>query len=183
MVAELDLYTSIPAVIGSLLAKRRMDQALSQTDAADILDISTSSWSRIENGETSMTMDQLFAICRALELKPSAFFALVEDKIALLEEKGITVNPHKLKAKKMIKLAQSNSPKKKSSTAIMEVTGMGLWPFIGSVIFVAVPLAAGAVAVTSNSKKKRATKEKKVDEAQTEKPSPTPSKTADDVKK
>lgn len=155
MPTELDLHTSIPAVIGSLLAKRRIERDLSQSDAAHFLDISNSSWSRIENGETSMTIDQLFSICKGLELKPSAFLTLVEDKIAVLESKDVVVHSHKFKTKKMAKLMESKnkgSKGKGSVATIMEVTGMGLWPLIGSVIFVAVPLAA---AMHGSTKKKR----------------------------
>jgi len=151
MSVELDLHTSIPAVIGSLIAKRRIERDLSQTDAAHFLDIGTSSWSRIENGETSMTIDQLFAVCKGLDLKPSGFFMLVEDKIALLESKGVVVHPYKLKAKKKAKTADS-AKKKGSVAAVMEVTGMGLWPLIGSVIFV-----AGAGAILGSTKRKRPT--------------------------
>lgn len=153
MPTELDLHTSIPAIIGSLLAKRRLERDLSQSDAAHFLDISNSSWSRIENGETSMTIDQLFSICKGLELKPSAFLTLVEDKIAVLESKDVVVHSHKLKAKKMAKLLESKSKGSKGKggvATIMEVTGMGLWPLIGSVIFV-----AGAVAIQGSTKKKR----------------------------
>ena len=149
MPTELDLHTSIPAIIGSLIAKRRIERDLSQTDAAHFLDIGTSSWSRIENGETSMTLDQLFAMCKGLDLKPSAFFILVEDKIALLESKGVVVHAHKLKNKKKEKLIDA-AKKKGSIVSVLEVTGMGLWPLIGSVIFV-----AGAVAIQGSSKKKR----------------------------
>jgi transcriptional regulator with XRE-family HTH domain len=154
MSAELDLHTSIPAVIGSLIAKRRIERDLSQTDAAHFLDIGTSSWSRIESGETSMTIDQLFAICKGLDLKPSGFFILVEDKIALLESKGVIVHAHKLKAKKKHKIAAA--AKKKGTVAVaMEVTGMGLWPLIGSVIFV-----AGAGALLGSGKRKRTGEDK-----------------------
>ncbi len=149
MPTELDLHTSIPAIIGSLIAKRRIERDLSQTDAAHFLDIGTSSWSRIENGETSMTLDQLFAICKGLDLKPSAFLTLVEEKIAVLESKDIVVHAHKLKNKKKAKLVDA-AKKKGSVVSVLEVTGMGLWPLIGSVIFV-----AGAVAIQGANKKKR----------------------------
>ncbi len=139
MTAELDLYTSTPALIGALLAKRRIDRDLSQTEAAHFLDIGNSSWSRIENGESSLTIEQLFAICAGMDLKASHFLALVEDKRELLVRKGVVVSLHKLSKKKQVKLADALKGKSgkdsKGSAFVMEVTGTGLWPLIGNVVF------------------------------------------------
>ncbi|AXI03622.1 helix-turn-helix domain-containing protein [Aquirhabdus parva] len=149
MTAELDLYTSVPALIGSLLAKRRIERDLSQTEAAHFLDIGNSSWSRIENGESSLTIEQLFSICHGMDLKPSGFLALVEEKRDLLARKGVVVSLHKLSKKKQVKLADAlkgKSGKDSKGTFVMEVTGTGLWPLIGNVIFESAGLITDEIA-------------------------------------
>lgn len=84
--------TTYPAVVGAFLAASRKEKGLSQSDLAEAVGLTVSTWSRIESGESALTIEQLAQAAQTLNLEPSALLRAVEDKIAELSSKGITTN-------------------------------------------------------------------------------------------
>ena len=81
-------YSELVArIVGQLRTARGFDQK----QFADALGVSTSTWSRAENGQTGLSLDQLAGAARALNLKPAQIFAYADHAKAQLESKGVTV--------------------------------------------------------------------------------------------
>lgn len=81
-----------PALVGAVLQARRKELGLSQTQIADEAGLNVSTWSRIENGESALTIEQLAAVAARLELAPSTILRSVEEKVAALRDRGIEVS-------------------------------------------------------------------------------------------
>lgn len=86
-----EVITSYPAVLGAILQFYRKKQSLSQGDIARGAGVNTSTWSRIENGETAMTVEQLVAAAAVLSTTPSDLLQEVQDKIIALRAQGVEV--------------------------------------------------------------------------------------------
>jgi transcriptional regulator with XRE-family HTH domain len=82
---------SIQSVIGAVLAAQRKVLKRSQSEVAEAVGVTASTWSRIETGESAMTVEQLALAAQALELLPSAVLQAAEQKAAELMRKGIVV--------------------------------------------------------------------------------------------
>ena len=65
---------------------------MSQSDLADAVGLTISTWSRIESGESALTIEQLAQAAQALNLEPSGLLRAVEEKIAELSSKGIATS-------------------------------------------------------------------------------------------
>lgn len=79
------------AVLGKVLAEIRKAKNMNQKDVADAVGIGVSTWSKIENGESSISVEQLRAAATCLGTTPSKVLALMEDATEKLPEKGIMV--------------------------------------------------------------------------------------------
>ena len=82
-----------PAVVGAILVARRKSRNQSQAEVAKAVGLSVSTWSRIENGESALTIEQLALAAEVLDLRPSAVLAAAEEKIAALSLRGVGVSP------------------------------------------------------------------------------------------
>ena len=60
--------------LGKNIAKYRKEKKLSQDALADILDISREHLAKIETSKRGISIHLLFALCDALEIKPSQLF-------------------------------------------------------------------------------------------------------------
>ncbi|MFR1672975.1 MAG: helix-turn-helix domain-containing protein [Candidatus Gastranaerophilaceae bacterium] len=59
---------------GKRLKSLRLDKALTQLELAEILDMSPNFIGMIERGERNTTVENVFKIARALNIKPSNLF-------------------------------------------------------------------------------------------------------------
>lgn len=84
---------SYPAVVGAILVARRKELGLPQAQVAEAVGLAISTWSRIENGESALTIEQLALVACALKLSPSEVLAAAEAKMAALLEKGVSISP------------------------------------------------------------------------------------------
>jgi transcriptional regulator with XRE-family HTH domain len=57
------------------LRKARVKKKLSQENLADYLGMTQSSYAKIEKGQTHLTLNNLFKICKCLEIDPSDLFS------------------------------------------------------------------------------------------------------------
>jgi len=83
--------TTYNAVVGRLLASYRETQGLEQAELAERLHMSQPSWSRIERGETNVTMEVLAKAALALNTSPGEIVDKTEQAKQGLEKLGIEV--------------------------------------------------------------------------------------------
>lgn len=80
-----------PVLMGQVIQAHRRQRGLQQTNLAGAIGLSPSAYSRIESGDTSMTLSQLRATARALGVRPSTLCAEVEGYVQELERSGVSV--------------------------------------------------------------------------------------------
>lgn len=90
---KIEPATTYGAIVGSILERERSALKLTQSDVADAVGIGTSTWSRIEKGESSLSVDQLKLAASKLGLKPGKILDKAEEAEITLESRGITVFP------------------------------------------------------------------------------------------
>jgi len=83
--------TTYGAVVGRILANRREYLGLEQMDIAKKLGISQPSWSRIERGETALTLEALARVAMALGMTSTQILDEAESAKTGLDEMGIEV--------------------------------------------------------------------------------------------
>lgn len=82
--------TSFTAILGSVISNLRKKQGVGQDALARKLNITASTLSRMENGESSITVDQLYALSSALEIKPHQIIQAAEKFEEALRQAGIS---------------------------------------------------------------------------------------------
>lgn len=85
------VVTSYPAILGAMLQAKRKALGLSQTDVATAAGVNTSTWSRIENGESAMTVEQLVSAAVVFESTPGRLLDDVQTRVQQLKEMGVEV--------------------------------------------------------------------------------------------
>jgi len=70
-----------PLIVGEVLADFRHKKGLSQEVASGLADIGRSHLSAIERGERKPTLETLYRICTALNVKMSDVILAIEEKI------------------------------------------------------------------------------------------------------
>ena len=83
--------TTYRAVIGGILARLRLDLAMSQEDVAKAVGVSVPTWSRIEKGENPLTTEQLRRAALKLGMTGSTVLKLEEDAVSEFASKGIDI--------------------------------------------------------------------------------------------
>lgn len=80
-------------ILGAVVNILRSDsgRAITQAEIAEQLGITVSTWSRIERGESPLTLEQLLMVASFLGLPLSSLFKFVEEKVDELAKKGIQV--------------------------------------------------------------------------------------------
>ncbi|MGI9345013.1 MAG: helix-turn-helix domain-containing protein [Gammaproteobacteria bacterium] len=90
--------TSYPAVLGSVLARQRKQRGWDQKTLAERLEVSISTWSRIENGESNLSIPQLQKVADILSAKGATITSqdILEETdraVKALEKEGVVVHP------------------------------------------------------------------------------------------
>ncbi|ENV17809.1 helix-turn-helix domain-containing protein [Acinetobacter guillouiae] len=100
MVRELNynFSTTVSHVTGALLHCLREFKGITQTSLAESTGMSTSGLSKLEKGETNISIEQIFIFGQQFGLKSSEFMVLLEESIELINKKGIFVANTKSKA-------------------------------------------------------------------------------------
>ena len=86
---------SYPAVVGAILLAKRKEVGLSQVEMADAVGLNVSTWSRVENGDSAMTIEQLVSAATALNVLPSSVLKEAEVKLEELMTKGIAAGANR----------------------------------------------------------------------------------------
>ncbi len=86
--------TSYPAIVGKIIENRRKAKNLRQAELAEKLGVTQSSWSRIERGQSGLSMEQLLKVSDILGTSPHEILADADYAKAGLESQGIRVHPN-----------------------------------------------------------------------------------------
>src|SRR5688500_3186985 len=60
--------TTYPAIVGRVLAELRKERGLNQEDVAESVGVGQAAWSKIERGDSALTVGQLFAASERMDL-------------------------------------------------------------------------------------------------------------------
>lgn len=88
--------TSYPAVIGSILVKLRDTSNLKQGNLAEAVGVTQATWSRIENGSSALTVEQLSLAASRLGIAPNEILKLADEATTNLQAQGVTVEPSRI---------------------------------------------------------------------------------------
>lgn len=85
------MATTSNAVLGHLLALIRRKRGLTQAQVAEGLGLAGSTWSRVEKGETPITVEQLRAVATKLNVSATVVLGLAEQAENALRRSGFVV--------------------------------------------------------------------------------------------
>ncbi len=91
MTENLRPETTYSAIVGRVLAMQRQKCQLEQANLASALGITQSTWSRIESGESALTVEQLGLAAGALGTSPAEILRSVDHAVAGLRQRGVNV--------------------------------------------------------------------------------------------
>ncbi|MCG7980276.1 MAG: helix-turn-helix domain-containing protein [Candidatus Thiodiazotropha endolucinida] len=90
---ELKPGTSYPAVVGGILVNLRNQQGVRQGDLAQVVGVTQATWSRIENGSSALTIEQLGLAAARLGILPGQVMELADQAVGQLRQRGVHVEP------------------------------------------------------------------------------------------
>lgn len=136
--------TSFQAVLGTVISSERKKMNISQSELANKLGVTASTLSRIENGESAMTIDQLHVVSEALGMKPHELLAATEGVEKLLKKTGIDAVGERSK------LVSSNDKDDSHKTILKGASLLPFaLPFLGGPIGLAIAAGIG-IATAAN---------------------------------
>ncbi len=90
--ANLKPATTYPAIVGRILVDLRKRAGIGQDVVAGAMGITQSTLSRVERGESALTVEQLARAANSLDLNASAVLAKAESAVLELNAQGIEVS-------------------------------------------------------------------------------------------
>jgi len=82
-----------PALVGSVLAQIRNQQGMHQGELAAAVGVTQATWSRIENGHTSVTVEHLRLAAHKLGRLPGEILSLADQTETMMQISGVEVVP------------------------------------------------------------------------------------------
>lgn len=87
--------TSFHTICRLLLKELRVERGITQAHVSQLLGMaSTSSWSKVESGEATLTLEHILTACSACQVWPAEFFATAQNYMALFSQNGWYVAFH-----------------------------------------------------------------------------------------
>ncbi|WP_255017025.1 helix-turn-helix domain-containing protein [Burkholderia glumae] len=86
--------TSFHTICRLLLRELRQERNVQQAHIGQLLGKSTSSWSKVETGDTPLSLDHLLTACSACQVWPSNLLEAAQDYMTLLVQNGWYVAGH-----------------------------------------------------------------------------------------
>ncbi|MCE2027580.1 helix-turn-helix domain-containing protein [Sessilibacter corallicola] len=83
------------AIVGAVIAKEREDRGISQTTIANYVQIGQPAWSRIEKGESALTIDQLARASEGLNISPSEILRIADQTVEKMKMEDLDVSYQK----------------------------------------------------------------------------------------
>lgn len=96
---KMQAVTSYNIIVGRILEQRRKEKNLEQSDVASHLDISQSAWSRIERGQTTISVEHLTEVCGLFGIEPHEVLRDADKAKKGLMSKGIQISSKPLSGK------------------------------------------------------------------------------------
>ena len=90
--------SSFSTLILLILKEIRLERSIHQGALAQSIGKTPNAWTKIENGETTLTTDVLFGACAVLELSPSFVIDLVEKLVPIFNQHGFYFQTYPLGA-------------------------------------------------------------------------------------
>lgn len=91
--ADVEIVTTSGAILGQILVKLRNEAGLKQNELAEAVGLSPSTWSRIEKGDSGLSIDQLRAAARALGVSSGQILEMLETAEKEVSGRGVDVKP------------------------------------------------------------------------------------------
>lgn len=85
--------TTYSAVLGVVLRNLRLGRGIEQSDMAGKMGLSQASYSRLEGGKSSFTVDQMFQAANALSISSEDLNQRLNATVRQLESNGLRVVP------------------------------------------------------------------------------------------
>ncbi len=82
-------------VVGRVLQQRRVQLGLQQNDLAAVLGITQSAYSRLESGDTVLSLSQLRIASAALHMPAATILAHADQYADYLQRQGVTITDEK----------------------------------------------------------------------------------------
>jgi DNA-binding Xre family transcriptional regulator len=70
--------TTYPAIVGKVLTDLRTQRGIQQKNLAQAVGVTQANWSRIENGQTNITLVHLRSAANALAIPPAQILAIAD---------------------------------------------------------------------------------------------------------
>jgi transcriptional regulator with XRE-family HTH domain len=86
-----NLATTYPSIVGKVLTDLRSQRSMAQKDMAGAVGVTQATWSRIESGQTSVTLEHLRSAARTMEMRPSDIIALADQTEMEAQFRGVSV--------------------------------------------------------------------------------------------
>lgn len=87
--------TSYPAVVGHVLFEGRKQRNMEQADVGSALGLSQSSWSRIERGDSALSVEQLAKVAKLFGEPPSQILRQADEIADALKAMNVAVMPER----------------------------------------------------------------------------------------
>jgi len=125
MIQQYKFSTTIPMVFGQLFVIYRKKMKLTQKDLAEALGVGVANVSKIESGDTVISVEQLLIISLLFKERSSNLFIKFENALKILDENGVLVGNSKVKE---LSIDKSTKTAAVSAVAIgaASATGLGL---------------------------------------------------------
>ena len=89
-----DQMTTFSAVLGALLYLRRRDSGIDQSEMARRMGLSQASYSRLEGGKSTFSIDQIFQAADALRIDNKTLLDSLSQRVEDLRSEGVLVVTH-----------------------------------------------------------------------------------------
>lgn len=88
--------TSYPALVGGVLVELRERRGMTQADLAARMELAPSTWLRIENGSSALSIDQLALVAQVLGVRPGEIIEHADRAQDLASERKVRVEPERI---------------------------------------------------------------------------------------
>ena len=89
--SQIKTVTTYPSIVGGVLAQMRGQQSLHQEDVAKAVGVTQTTWSRIENGQSSISVEHLRLAASKLGIQPNRILQYADQAATNMEFGGVEV--------------------------------------------------------------------------------------------
>lgn len=123
----MEKITSHNTIIGLLLSNKRQELGLSQIDVSKKLGVTSAGWGKIEKGISTISIDNFFSACNALDISPAELIKNAEDTALELKADGWDISKKKVENDGLLWGTTVSS-------ALVKGSLLGAIPIVGGVI-------------------------------------------------